>query len=280
LQDLVVHSEVVGSQLVLTLNDPPTRNALSNRMAVQLIEQVRHLDKDASLRVGIITGTGSSFCSGADLNDRKVHATSDVREHVPRRRRTIFETVSQCAKPIIAAINGPAVGAGANLAIACDLRICAEDGWLQWPQAKLGILPGSGTLARLFSTVGVARAMEWTLSCTKVDAATGREAGLFNAVTSGDELLNRALALGGAIAESAPLSVRFIKESLASLVTAQAERTADADEYRSFILFNTRERQAASEDWRQNREARHADGSGPAIPGPADPVEGRQQSDA
>jgi len=126
----------------------------------------------------------------------------------------------------------------------------------------------------------VARAMEWTLSCTKVDAATGHQAGLFNAVTSGDELLNRALALGGAIAESAPLSVRFIKESLASLVTAQAERTADADEYRSFILFNTRERQAASEDWRQNREARHADGSGPAIPGPADPVEGRQQSDA
>jgi hypothetical protein len=99
-------------------------------------------------------------------------------------------------------------------------------------------------------------------------------------VTSGDELLNRALALGGAIAESSPLSVRFIKESLASLVTSQAERTADADEYRSFILFNTRERKAASEDWRQNREARHADDPGPAIPGPADPVEGRQQSDA
>jgi enoyl-CoA hydratase len=279
LQELVVRSEVVGSQLVLTLDDPTTRNALSNRMAVQLIEQVRHLDNDPSLRVGIITGTGPSFCSGADLNDRKVHATSDVREHVPRRRRTIFETVSQCGKPIVAALNGPAVGAGANLAIACDLRICAEDGWLQWPQAKLGILPGSGTLARLFSTVGVARAMEWTLSCTKVDAAAGREAGLFNAVTPGDELLNRALALGAAISESAPLSVRFIKESLASLVTSQAERTADADEYRSFILFNTQERKAASEDWIQNRDARHADEPGPAIPGQPDPVEGRQQSD-
>lgn len=275
-----MHSEVVGSQLVLTLNDPSTRNALSNRMAAQLIEQVRHLDKDPSLRVGIITGTGPSFCSGADLNDRKVHATSDVNQHVPRRRRTIFETVSQCGKPIIAAINGPAVGAGANLALACDMRICADDGWLQWPQAKLGVLPGSGTLARMFSTVGVGRAMEWTLGCTRVDATTGREAGLYNAVTSGDELLERALVLGAAIAESAPLSVRFIKESLSSLVTSQAERTADADEYRSFILFNTRERKSASEDWREKREARHADSPDAAPTSEPDAIEGSQQSDA
>jgi enoyl-CoA hydratase/carnithine racemase len=122
--------------------------------------------------------------------------------------------------------------------------------------------------------------MEWTLACTRVDAATGHEAGLYNATTSGNELLDRALVLGVAIAESAPLSVRFIKESLSSLVTSQAERTADADEYRSFILFNTRERKAASEDWRENREVRHGDGRDAALTSEPDAIEGRHQSDA
>ena len=245
---------------MLTLDDADTRNALGDDMAVQLIEQVRILDKDPDLRVGVITGAGPTFCSGADLRDRKVHATSDVEMHVPRRRRTIFETVAHCSKPIIAALNGPGVGAGANLALACDMRICADDAWLQWPQAKLGVLPGSGTLARLFSTVGVARALEWTLSCRKVEAIAGREAGLYNETCRREEVLERALALGAAISESAPLSVRFIKESLSHLVSTHIEATADADEYRSFILFNTRERRAASEEWAKNQQARHAEG--------------------
>lgn len=254
-----VTQEIVGSQLVLTLTDSATRNALSERMAKELIEGIRELDSNPDLRVGIVTGADDTFCSGADLNDRKVHATSDVSKHVPRRRRTIFELVSRCSKPVIAAVNGPAVGAGANLAIACDMRICAADGWMQWPQARLGVLPGSGTLTRLYATVGVSRAMEWTLSCTKVDAELGRAAGLYNQVTSRDDLLTTCLALGASISDSAPLSVRFIKESLSQLVQSQADTTADADEYRSFILFNTRERKAASEEWRQNRSARHAD---------------------
>ena len=262
MEDRVLKQQVIGSQLVLTLDDPDSRNAMGNDMAVQLIEQVRVLDKDPDLRVGIITGGGPTFCSGADLRDRQVHATSDVKAHVPRRRRTIFETVAHCSKPIIAALNGPGVGAGANLALACDMRICADDAWLQWPQAKLGVLPGSGTLARLFSTVGVGRALEWTLSCTKVDAAMGREAGLYNQTCPRDEVLERALALGAAISESAPLSVRFIKESLSRLVNTHIETTADADEYRSFILFNSRERIAASEEWRNNKGARHAQGDG------------------
>jgi enoyl-CoA hydratase/carnithine racemase len=261
----VLNREIVGSQLVLTLDDPETRNAMGNDMAAQLIEQVRILDKDPDLRVGIVTAKGPTFCSGADLRDRKVHATSDVSQHVSRRRRTIFETVAHCSKPIIAALNGPGVGAGANLAIACDMRICADTAWLQWPQAKLGVLPGSGTLARLFSTVGVARALEWTLACTKVDAVAGREAGLYNRTCSPDELLEQAIVLGGAIAESAPLSVRFIKESLTHLVNTQIESTADADAYRSFILFNSRERKAASEEWRNNKEELRNQEDGTAI---------------
>jgi enoyl-CoA hydratase/carnithine racemase len=261
--DELVRQEEVGQQLVLTLDNPDNRNALSDSMAKQLIAKVREFDSSRELRLCIITGAGGAFCSGADLTDRAVHSTSDVADHVPRRRRTIFEVVAQTIKPTIAAINGPAVGAGANLAMACDIRVCADDAWLQWPQAKLGILPGSGTLARLYATVGVSRALEWTLAGTKVDALSGAAAGLYNQTTSREELLTACLALGAAICESAPLSVRFIKESLAQLVRAGAETTADADEYRNFILFNTRERKRASEEWRNDHQAREAQRNAP-----------------
>jgi enoyl-CoA hydratase/carnithine racemase len=248
--------ETAGSQFILTLDHPPTRNALSNRVATQLIGGLRELEARADLRVGIIIGAGDTFCSGADLNDRTVHATSDVRDHVPRRRSTVFDLVSRSSKPIIAALNGPAVGGGANLAMACDLRICAEEAWMQWPQAKLGVLPGSGTLARLSATVGVARALEWTLGCTKVGAEAGRESGLYNRVCPPDDLRATALEMGAMISESSPLSVRFIKESLSYLVQSQASTTADADEYRSFILYNSPERKEASEKWRRNQADR------------------------
>jgi enoyl-CoA hydratase/carnithine racemase len=264
--------EIVGAQLILTLDDPPTRNALSDRVATQLIEGLRELDARADLRVGIVTGVGDTFCSGADLNDRTVHATSNVRDHVPRRRSTVFDLVSRSSKPVIAAVNGPAVGAGANLAIACDLRVCTQDAWMQWPQARLGVLPGSGTLARLSATVGAARALEWTLCCTRVGAEVGRESGLYNRTCPRADLLDVALSLAAEISESSALSVRFIKESLSYLVQSQADQTADADAYRSFILYNSREREEASEAWRQNQ----AQGRAPAVLPPAawSPAEG------
>lgn len=248
--------ETVGSQLILTLDHPSTRNALSNRVATQLIAGLRELEARADLRVGIITGAGDTFSSGADLNDRTVHATSDVRQHVPRRRSTVFDSLARSSKPIIAAVNGPAVGGGANLAMACDLRICADDAWMQWPQARLGVLPGSGTLARLSATVGVARALEWTLGCTKIGAEAGRESGLYNRVCPRADLRETALEMAAAISESSTLSVRFIKESLSYLVQSQANTTADADAYRSFILYNSSERKEASEKWRRDQAKR------------------------
>jgi enoyl-CoA hydratase/carnithine racemase len=263
-----VTRETVGSQLILTLDDPSTRNALSDRVAAQLIEGIRELDARADLRVGIVIGAGDTFCSGADLNDRTVHATSDVRDHVPRRRSTVFDLVARSGKPIIAAMNGPAVGAGANLAMACDLRVCAEGAWMQWPQAKLGILPGSGTLARLLATVGIARALEWTLACTKVAAEIGRESGLYNRICSRADLRETALEMAAAICECSPLSVRFIKESLSYLVQSQADKTADADGYRSFILYNSREREEASESWLRNQAHRRAQASISPADGP------------
>jgi len=251
-----VTRQTAGSHLILTLDDPATRNALSNRMAAQLVEGLRELDARADLRVAIIVGAADTFSSGADLNDRTVHATSDVREHVPRRRSTVFDRVVRSSKPVIAAVNGPAVGAGANLALACDLRVCSDNAWMQWPQAKLGVLPGSGTLARLCAMVGAARAMEWTLASTKVGAEAGREAGLYNRICPRTQLLETALGLAAEISEGSALSVRFIKESVSYLVQSQVDMTADADGYRSFILYNARDRKEASENWRQNQAAR------------------------
>jgi enoyl-CoA hydratase/carnithine racemase len=250
--------DVDDSVATLTLDDPAKGNALSEQMARELFAAVRELDADPALRVGIITGAGTTFCSGADLSDPTVHSTERVTDYVPRRRTTIFQAVARCTKPLIAAINGPAVGAGANLALACDMRICGTDAWIQWPQARLGVLPGSGTLVRLTAVAGVSRAMEWTLTGAKISATVGEQAGLFNRTAPQDELLAGARSLAAAICESAPLSVRFIRESLSQLVNFQAQATADADEYRSFILFNTRERKQASDVWNKSNTDRNA----------------------
>lgn len=250
-----VELQVEGSIATVWLNDPATRNALSSACAKALIEKLRWVEAAEEVRVLILTGANDVFCSGANLTDRTVHTAESV--GAGRRRQTpVFDLIAGCGKPTIAAISGPAVGAGANLALACDLRVCGEDAWLRWPQVGFGVMPGAGTLARLCHIVGSARALDWTMTGRRIGADEGLTSGLYARVVSPADVLPTSVELARLIASHPVTSVRFVREAVASLVQRDVQYTADADAYRSLILYDSPERKRASARWREERDAR------------------------
>lgn len=240
--EMPVELHVEGPVATLTLNDPTTRNALGRENAKALLQHLRSAENQPEVRALVITGAGASFCSGADLRDQRVHRPAGLTERNPAQQTQLFDIIAGCSKPTVAAISGPAVGAGANLALACDLRVCAENAWLQWPQVGMGIMPGSGTLARLSHVVGSARALDWVVTGRRVGAQEGLAAGLHARVVPASDLMSEAQGVAGVIAAHPTSSVRFVREGVASLVKRDVAFTADADNYRAYILYSLRER--------------------------------------
>src|SRR5688572_3545890 len=162
---------VDGPVATITLNRPDRRNTWNPALWNGLLEALDRLGRDRELRVGILTGAGSVFSAGADLEDPAVHSTEDISEYDEGQDNSLYDALQRCIKPVIAAVNGSAHGAAATLAIACDLRVMAEDAFLVWPMARLGMIPANGTMVRLARLVGVGRALEITMTARRVDAA-------------------------------------------------------------------------------------------------------------
>lgn len=245
--------EVTDSVATITLNRPGMRNAWTREMMGALFEAVQTLSQDASSRVGILTGRGTAFSSGANLKDERVHAASSIADYHEGRDSSIYDALMNCTKPVIAAVNGPAVGAGATLAVACDVRIASSRATFRWAMASLGIIPANGTLVRLARVVGVGNALELTLSAKTIDAAEAARIGLVNRVVEPEHLLEEARALAARMAEQAPLSLQFIKESLYRGLDMGLHDAIHADRYRMFILYNTEDRKEASRAWIEKR---------------------------
>jgi 2-(1,2-epoxy-1,2-dihydrophenyl)acetyl-CoA isomerase len=154
---------------------------------------------------------------------------------------------------VIAAINGSAHGAGATLAVACDLRVMADDAFLVWPMARLGMIPANGTMVRLARLVGVGRALEITMTAKQIDAVEAYRLGLVNQVVPAAGLEQAARALADTVALAAPLSLRFIKESLYRGLDMGLHDAIHAERYRQFILYATQDRKEASRAWLEGR---------------------------
>jgi enoyl-CoA hydratase len=182
--------ELHDSVLHLTLNDAPRRNALSTALCLELSDAVNTAAHDSRVCALIITGMAPAFCAGADLNDLKAAAQGhrDPLEAVYKS----FMDVAMCPLPTLAAVNGPAVGAGFNLALACDMRIAAPEAVFETRFLKLGLHPGGGHTWMLLRAVGWAHASRLLFSGEPVGAEESRHIGLVEAVVPADELLTRA----------------------------------------------------------------------------------------
>ena len=194
---------------ILTIARPDRLNALSRELISAFGRAGRELREDAELRAIVLTGEGDkAFCAGADLKERKDMDENAVREQLALYRREL-EWLDHIPLPVIAAINGVALGGGLELALLCDLRVCAEHAELGLPETGLGIIPGSGGTQRLPRLIGEARAKELILLARRVSAHEALAIGLVNRVTpAGTSVLDDALEWIRPIREGAPIAQR------------------------------------------------------------------------
>jgi enoyl-CoA hydratase/carnithine racemase len=224
---------------LVTLNRPEKRNAVNDEMRSELAAALAAFDVDAAIRAVVLTGSGTAFCAGGDLI-----ATAT---HDPKRPR-IIEPLDKFGKPVIAAINGVALGGGLELALACDLRIAVHGARFALPEVRLGSLPASGGTQRLPAVVGPTLAAQMILTGEPIDAARALAAGLVSQLCTPEELLDVAIAHARTIAHNAPLAVIAAKRALR--VAAGTHRIENMDFERA--LFNEL---ALTEDRAEGRRA-------------------------
>jgi enoyl-CoA hydratase/carnithine racemase len=197
-----------------TILGEPRRNSLSVALQRELLEHQARAAADRSLRVVIVTGAGSrAFCAGADLKERARMDEGAV-AGFHKAIRAAFDGFEALPQPVIAAINGVALGGGLELALACDLRIAAEGAEVALPEVGLGIIPGAGGTQRLPRLIGVGRAKELILSARRVTSAEALTMGLVGQVVAAAELGAAALVLAERVARNAPISLRQAKRAV------------------------------------------------------------------
>lgn len=197
--------------LMMTIDRPERRNAVDRAVSLALAAALDTLDADPTLRVGIVTGAGGSFCSGMDL---KAFVEGERPELEGRGFAGITERPP--AKPVIAAVEGFALAGGCELALACDLIVAGDDAMFGLPEVSRGLVAGSGGLIRLRERIPPAIALEYALTGARMDAATAHRWGLVNRLAPTGGALAIALVLAQEIAANAPLSVTASKAIMAA----------------------------------------------------------------
>src|SRR5436190_5825677 len=199
-----------GAVAILTINRPQVLNALNSQTVDELRRAILDLKQDESVRVVVLTGAGEkAFVAGADINELAVQTPTSAREHALAGQH-VFDLVENMGKPVIAAINGYALGGGCELAMACTLRVAADTAKVGQPEISLGLIPGYAGTQRLPRLVGKGRAMELILTGTPIGADDALRIGLVNRVVPAAELMASARGLAQQLARSAPMAMRYI----------------------------------------------------------------------
>src|SRR5438477_4823066 len=199
-----------GAIAAITINRPKVLNALNAQTLDELRRAVLDLQRDAAIRVVILTGAGEkSFVAGADINELAVQTPAGGREHALTGQHA-FDVIENLGKPVIAAINGYALGGGCELAMACTLRIAADTAKIGQPEISLGLIPGYAGTQRLSRLVGRGKAMEMILTGSPITADQAWRIGLVNRVVPAADLLGEAKTLAAQLAASAPIAMRYI----------------------------------------------------------------------
>ena len=231
--------ETIG---ILTINRPEKMNALSNQLTSELKTVLENIENDENLRVLIITGAGDkAFMAGADINELRVR-DAQIGRKVSKERQDLFSRIENLAVPVIAAVNGYALGGGLELALACSIRICSDRAQFGAPEVKLGIIPGDGGTQRLPRLVGLGRAMEMILLGDFIDASEAYRIGLANKVVPHEELMEKTLELADKIASRPPLAVGFAKESVNRSVGNGAESGYALESYLHALSCTTEDK--------------------------------------
>jgi enoyl-CoA hydratase len=198
----------------LTVNRPDKLNALDAIVIAELGDAVTRIETDSAVRAVLVTGAGTkAFVAGADISELSAQSPMEGQARA-RAGQAVFRRLERCGKPVIAAVNGFALGGGCELAMACHIRLASEIAKFGQPEVKLGIAPGYGATVRLPRLVGKGRALELLLTGRMIDADEAFRIGLVNRVVPADRLLAECESLIRAILENGPLAVRACLETV------------------------------------------------------------------
>jgi enoyl-CoA hydratase len=237
-----------GPVAILTFNRPKVLNALNAQTLTELLSAIEAFKADDSVRAVVLTGAGEkSFVAGADINELAVQTPVQGKEHA-RRGQRIFDAIEQMGKPVIAAVNGFALGGGCEMAMACTIRIAADTARFGQPEINLGLIPGYAGSQRLPRLVGKGIALEIMLTGDMVSAQRAYEIGLVNKVVPAAELMAEAKKFAHTLASKAPIAVRYIIEATNQGLDMSFPEAA----YLETALFGTI---ASSEDMKEGTRA-------------------------
>jgi enoyl-CoA hydratase/carnithine racemase len=227
------HPEVLfrmeGSVGILTLNRPEKMNAFSDGMRAQYLELLNHITYDRSVRALVITGAGKGFCAGGDIKGMKARMNAPIGEmgfNGWTRQQYVGSTVSalmNMPKPTIAAVNGPAMGLGADLALSCDFVMAADNALFAWSYILRGIIPDGGGMYFLPRRVGLAKAKELLFTGQKVSAIDAKSLGIADRVVTPQDLLEQAITWAKELSQGSEAAIALTKSIINRTFESQAE---------------------------------------------------------
>lgn len=249
-EPLVLHEQPAPGVALLRLNRPKARNALNMALREELAAQFRRLDVCPDTRAIILTGSPTVFAAGADLSEM-VDATA--LELYARHAERHWQAISGCRKPVIAVVNGFALGGGCELAMHCDVIIAGESARFGQPEVKVGIMPGAGGTQRLLRAVGKFQALRLLFTGDQFTAGEGLRMGMVSEVVPDAQTLTAALAMAVAIAAMPPIAVAQIKEVVLAGMDLPLEQALTLERKSFQLLFGSYDQKEGMQAFLQKR---------------------------
>ncbi|OQP04273.1 enoyl-CoA hydratase [Geobacillus sp. 46C-IIa] len=234
-----------GAVGVIELARPDVLNALSRQMVVEIVAAVELFDRDEAVRVIVLTGRGRAFAAGADIQEM---AKDDPIRLERLNQFADWDRLSIVKTPMIAAVNGLALGGGFELALSCDWIVASATAEFGFPEVNLGVMPGAGGTQRLTKLIGPKRALEWLWTGARMSAKEAEQLGIVNRVVSPELLMEETMRLAERLAEQPPLALRLIKEAVQKAVDYPLDEGMQFERKNFYLLF-------ASEDQKEGMAA-------------------------
>jgi enoyl-CoA hydratase len=246
--------EVMGNICTITMNRPKALNALNKEVIQELGQAVQLISRNEDIHVLVLTGEGKSFVAGADILEMKDMNPIEAAKF-SQIGADVFRSIEKLEIPVIAAVNGFALGGGCELAMCCDIRIASDNAKFGQPETGLGITPGFSGTQRLSRLVGIGRAKELIFSSRIIDASEAEKTGLVNRVVSKEELMDTVYQLAKEILSKAQIAVRYSKEAINRGYETDMDTAMDIEKNLFSLCFATQDQKEGMTAFSEKRKA-------------------------
>lgn len=246
------HIRVVkdGGIGIIQLHRPHVANALNRLMVDEIVVQMEAFDRDQNIRVIVVKGNDTAFAAGADIEEMMTDTPLSLELANPF---AVWDRISLISKPLIAAVNGFALGGGFELALHCDLIVAAENAQFGFPEVKLGVMPGAGGTQLLTKAMGRAKALEWIWLGESMSAHEASHFGVINRVVAPELVEEESLRLADQLTKQAPISLRLIKEAVNVAVDQSLSEGMKLERKNFFLAFDSQDQKEGMKAFTEKR---------------------------